>query len=72
MVGTIGISGLTTITVASINFALSHIEFSLINIAIAVLAAAAIGITQLGAATIASWDRQAHHWSEPSSSMEKS
>ncbi|MEM8719670.1 MAG: serine/threonine-protein kinase [Cyanobacteria bacterium P01_G01_bin.39] len=59
IIGTLGISGLSIITVASINFALSHIEFSLINIAIAVLAAAAIGITQLGAATIASWDRQA-------------
>ncbi|MEM9508023.1 MAG: serine/threonine-protein kinase [Cyanobacteria bacterium P01_E01_bin.35] len=59
IVGTLGISTLTTITVWSVNYASSRIESSIINLAIAVLAAVAIGITQLGAATIASSDRQA-------------
>ncbi|MEM7760298.1 MAG: serine/threonine-protein kinase, partial [Cyanobacteria bacterium P01_A01_bin.40] len=43
IVGTLGISTLTTITVWSVNYASSRIESSIINLAIAVLAAVAIG-----------------------------
>lgn len=56
VVGTLGITGLTTIAVWSVNFALSRLDFSFVNLAIAVLAAVAVGISQLGGATIASSD----------------
>lgn len=57
--GTVAISGLTTVAVWAINFAYSQFESTIINIAIAILAAVAISITELGAATIALADRQA-------------
>ncbi|MEL6441223.1 MAG: serine/threonine-protein kinase [Cyanobacteria bacterium J06621_8] len=58
VLGTLGIATLSIIAVESVNFALKGIEFSLINLAIAILAAAAIGVTQLGAAAIAALEPQ--------------
>ena len=59
MIGTAIIFALSAIASKGVNFAYSQTELSSINIAIAFLAAVAIGITQLGAAAIASWDSQA-------------
>ena len=59
MIGTAIIFALSAIASGGVNFAYTRTELSLINIAIASLAAVAIGITQLGAAAIASWDPQA-------------
>ncbi|MGB5713121.1 MAG: serine/threonine-protein kinase [Waterburya sp.] len=59
IVGTLAISGLTTIALWIINFAYIRVESTIINIAIAILAVAAISVTQLGAAAIVSSERQA-------------
>ena len=57
--GTALILGLSTIATWGVNFAYNKTQLSSINVAIALLAALAIGITQLGAVAIASWDREA-------------
>ncbi|MGF1588032.1 MAG: serine/threonine protein kinase [Pleurocapsa sp.] len=57
--GIAAISSLTTVAVWAINFASGQFESTIINIAIAALAAVAIGITELGAVIIALADRQA-------------
>ncbi len=49
---------LSTTTVLSINFAKSHIEPTAVNIAIAIIAATVVTITELGAGTIAATDKQ--------------
>lgn len=58
VVGTVAISGLTTVAIWSLNFTDGRVESSIINVAIAIIAAVAVGITQLGAVSLASWDRQ--------------
>ena len=58
MVGTLAISGLTTIAVWMINFAYIRVELTIINIAIAILAVAASSVAQLGAVTIISSDQR--------------
>ncbi len=59
IVGILGIFSLSTIAVGAINFADSRIEKTLINIAIAIIAAIVITITKLGAAQIVQSDQQA-------------
>ena len=59
MTGTAIVFALSAIAVWGVDFAYSRTELSLKTIAIALLAAVAIGITQLGATAIASWDREA-------------
>ena len=59
IVGTLAISGLTTIAVWMINFAYIRVELSIINIAIAILAVAAISVAQLSAAAILRSDQRA-------------
>ena len=54
----IAILFLSTTTVLSINFAKSRIEPTVVNIAIAIIAAIVVTITELGAGTIAESDRQ--------------
>lgn len=58
-IATLAISGSCTIAVWGINFAASRLEATAVNLAIAVLAAVAVGVTQLGATAIVNWDRQA-------------
>lgn len=57
--GTLAISGLSTIAVWGIDFAASRLESTVVNVAIAILAAIAVGVAQLGATAIVNWDRQA-------------
>ena len=57
--GTITISALTTVAVWGINFAAERLETTIINLAIALLAAIVVGVSELGAAAIVNWDRQA-------------
>ena len=59
VVGTLAISGLTSVTVWMINFAYLRVESTTINIAIAILGATAVSVTQLAAAAIVSSDLQA-------------
>jgi hypothetical protein len=59
VVGTAGIFSLTIVGIWGLKFAFEQTELTFLNIAIAVLAAVAIGITQLGAIAIASSDLQA-------------
>lgn len=59
VVGTLAISGLTSVTVWMINFAYLRVESTTINIAIAILGATAVSVTQLAAAAIVSSDPQA-------------
>ncbi len=59
VVGTAGIFSLTIVGIWGLKFAFERAELTFLNIAIAILAAIAIGITQLGALTIASSDLQA-------------
>ncbi|MEL6929156.1 MAG: protein kinase [Cyanobacteria bacterium J06600_6] len=55
----IAVTSVTAIATWSISFAYSQVELSFVSVGIAVLAALAIAVTQLGAATIASGDSQA-------------
>ena len=57
--GTLAIFGLTTIAVWMINFAYIRVELTIINIAIAILAVAAISVAQLTAVAIISSDQRA-------------
>lgn len=57
--GTVGIFSLAIASVWGLNFAANRVELTPAKITIAILAAIAIGITQLGAAAIAGSDRQA-------------
>lgn len=57
--GTVTISALSTVAVWGINFAAERLETTIINLAIAVLAAIVVGVSELGAAAIINWDRQA-------------
>ncbi len=59
IVATLGLSSLTTISVWIINFAYIRVESTIIHIMVAILAATAISVTQLGTAAIVSSDRQA-------------
>ncbi len=59
VVGTAGIFSLTIVGIWGLKFALERAELTFLNMAIAILAAIAIGVTQLGAITIASSDLQA-------------
>ncbi|WP_019507761.1 serine/threonine-protein kinase [Pleurocapsa sp. PCC 7319] len=58
MFGILSISGLSTIAVKAILFADSRIEHTFINMAIAIIAAMVITITQLGAVQIVQADQQ--------------
>lgn len=57
--GTLAIAGLSTIAVWGIGYIDHHLESTIVNIAIAILAAIVVGITQLGAIEIAKIDPQA-------------
>ncbi len=59
IVGTLAISGLTTIAVWMLNFAYIRVELTIINIAIAILAVTAISVAQLSAVAIISSDQRA-------------
>ncbi|MEL6911753.1 MAG: serine/threonine-protein kinase [Cyanobacteria bacterium J06598_4] len=59
IVGGIAISGVTMVATWGFGFALERVELSFVTVAIAILATAAIAITQVGAATIVSSDPQA-------------
>ena len=57
--GTVTISALSTVAVWGINFAAERLETTIVNLAIALLAAIVVGVSELGAAAIVNWDRQA-------------
>ncbi len=57
-IGTMTLLSLSIITVLSINFAQSRIEPTAINIAIAIVAAMVITLSELGAGTLVATDRQ--------------
>ena len=59
IVGTLGISAVTAIATWGINFADRQIELTFGNIAVAIVAAIAIGVTELGAISLAQWEEQA-------------
>ncbi|MBE9044079.1 serine/threonine protein kinase [Pleurocapsales cyanobacterium LEGE 10410] len=59
LTGTLAISGLSTVAVWGISRVMRHLELTPINIAIAILAAIVISVTQLGAAEIARSEAQA-------------
>lgn len=59
IVGTLAIFSLTVVAVLIVNFTSNQIKPSVINLAIAMVATLAVGITQLGAASLAVWERQA-------------
>lgn len=59
LVGNLAIFGMTCLTVKIINFAYLRVEPTTINIAIAILGATAVSISQLAAATIVSTEPQA-------------
>ena len=56
IMGGIAIAGATTIATWGINFAVTRTDLTIVTVAIAVLAAAAIAVTQMGAVTIAGSD----------------
>ncbi|MCC0179318.1 serine/threonine protein kinase [Waterburya agarophytonicola K14] len=57
--GTFAIASLTTIAMGSVGYINNHLESSIVDIAIAILAGIVIGITQLGAVEIAKTDNSA-------------
>ena len=57
--GILTIFGLSSTAVWAVNFASDRLESNLVNLAIAILATVAVGIGELGASAIATWDRQA-------------
>ena len=56
---TVAIASLSTISVWGIRFIDHHLESTVVNIAIAVIAAGVVGVTQLGAVEIVQTDREA-------------
>jgi serine/threonine protein kinase len=59
IIGTVSLTGLSFITFWSLNFTYHQTELLSVDLAIALMATVVVGVAQLGAVAIASWDPQA-------------